>query len=117
MGNKSVPVSNLLIIKKITMPKSSSEKEMMVANENNIAQLSRRKFLGYAGATTGLLVGLSACKKDPKMPTNPKKGVDLGSGDFGILNYAYALEQLEAAFYIKVIMSKYSGMTALETAF
>ena len=30
-----------------------------------------------------------------------------GSGDLGILNYAYALEQLEAAFYTKVIAEAY----------
>jgi hypothetical protein len=41
-------------------------------------------------------------------------GVNLGSGDTGVLNYAYALEQLEAAFYIRVIQNKYSGMTAEE---
>jgi hypothetical protein len=28
--------------------------------------------------------------------------VDLGAGDTGVLNYAYALEQLEAAFYTEV---------------
>jgi hypothetical protein len=33
----------------------------------------------------------------------PSDGVDLGSGDTGVLNYAYALEQLEAAFYIMVV--------------
>jgi len=31
----------------------------------------------------------------------------LGSGDIGILNYAYALEQLEAAFYAAVIQGGY----------
>jgi hypothetical protein len=38
--------------------------------------------------------------------------VDLGSGDIGILNYAYALEQLEAAFYTMVVENNfYSGAT------
>jgi rubrerythrin len=33
-----------------------------------------------------------------------KNGIfDLGSGDFGVLSYAYALEQLEADFYTKVV--------------
>ena len=40
--------------------------------------------------------------------------VDLGSGDFGILNYAYALEQLEAAFYTNVVAQPYGGMTSEE---
>lgn len=98
------------------MPNSLSEKDQIIANEKNIAQLSRRKFLGYAGAATGLMAVAAACTPDnmPNMRTDA--GVPLGSGDIGILNYAYALEQLEAAFYTQVIMSKYSGMTASETA-
>jgi ferritin-like protein/filamin/ABP280 repeat protein len=34
-----------------------------------------------------------------------------GSGDIGVLNYAYALEQLEAAFYTAVVGSFYAGVT------
>jgi hypothetical protein len=49
------------------------------------------------------------------MPSNG--GINLGSGDIGILNYAYALEQLEAAFYLQVAATPYSGITALETAY
>ena len=56
----------------------------------------------------------SACHKDSN-PTDD--GVNLGSGDTGILNYAYALEQLEAAFYIKVASSFYSGITSAETSY
>jgi hypothetical protein len=41
-------------------------------------------------------------------------GVDLGSGDTGVLNYAYALEQLEAAFYIQVATSFYTGISTEE---
>lgn len=33
--------------------------------------------------------------------------IDLGSGDLGVLNYAYALEQLEAAFYTQVLAGAY----------
>lgn len=75
--------------------------------------LARRRFLtqtlGIASIAT-----LAACSKDD----NPgsQNGVDLGSGDIGILNYAYALEQLEAAFYTMVISSPYSGISAAEQA-
>src|ERR1700761_1979821 len=76
--------------------------------------MARRSFLRYAGvgaASVGLLAA-SACHKDHnvKLASN----IDVGAGDTGILNYAYALEQLEAAFYIQVIATPYSGMSASE---
>lgn len=77
--------------------------------------ISRRRFLGYGGAATALVIGISACNKNDNDNDN-SDGINLGSGDFGILNYAYALEQLEAAFYARVISSPYSGITANETA-
>jgi hypothetical protein len=75
---------------------------------------SRRKFLGYAGAASGLVVIAAGCNKDEVVSNGTLDGVDLGSGDVGILNYAYALEQLEAAFYTQVIMSQYAGMSSTE---
>ena len=42
------------------------------------------------------------------------EGALIGSGDVGILNYAYALEQLEAAFYTQVAASFYAGITTEE---
>lgn len=72
---------------------------------------SRRKFFGIVGAGTAIMATAAACKKDNNSTNG---GVDLGSGDTGILNYAYALEQLEAAFYSQVVMTPYSGISALE---
>ncbi|RDC66354.1 ferritin-like domain-containing protein [Adhaeribacter pallidiroseus] len=84
------------------------------------SSLQRRSFLKYAGAgaafTTLLLTG---CNDDddgkfngvvdppPTPPVDPNAvpAVNLGSGDTGILNYAYALEQLEAAFYDMLVKS------------
>ncbi|MEP7142813.1 MAG: ferritin-like domain-containing protein [Ferruginibacter sp.] len=93
--------------------KNSSDKELLA--ESNIKNLSRRNFLGYIGGASALLVTAAACKKNDD-PTNNNSGVDLGSGDPGILNYAYALEQIEAAFYTKVFESPYSGISASESA-
>ncbi|MDQ6757811.1 MAG: ferritin-like domain-containing protein [Bacteroidota bacterium] len=92
----------------------SSNYEVALNEERIIQPVSRRRFLGYVGATSALVATAAAsCKKSS--PTNT--GVDLGSGDVGILNYAYALEQLEAAFYIKVVSSFYAGITPLETEY
>ncbi|NDK55560.1 ferritin-like domain-containing protein [Pontibacter sp. BT213] len=68
--------------------------------------MERRMFMRYAGATaalTTLLFATTSCDEDgDDMPMDPT-AVDLGKGDTGILNYAYALEQLEAAFYAEVV--------------
>ena len=77
--------------------------------------IGRLKFLKFSGiavvAGTALLI--DSCKKDNNSSTGTVK---LGSGDTGILNYAYALEQLEAAFYTQVIATPYSGITTAEMA-
>jgi rubrerythrin len=50
------------------------------------------------------------------LPIEPIRqgAVDLDKVDEGILNYAYALEQLEAAFYTQAVSTPYSGMTSAE---
>ena len=52
----------------------------------------------------------------PNFGLSAAMAADLGAGDVGILNYAYALEQLEAAFYGKVLATPYTGMTDDEKA-
>lgn len=66
---------------------------------NNI---SRKNFFKYAGASAvgAVAVGLYGCGDDDPSGPPMEGAVNLGSGDVGILNYAFALEQLEAAFYI-----------------
>jgi hypothetical protein len=46
----------------------------------------------------------------PNFGISPALAAELGDGDIGVLNYAYALEQLEAAFYTQVIATPFSGM-------
>ncbi|SEI49797.1 Ferritin-like domain-containing protein [Dyadobacter koreensis] len=80
--------------------------------------LNRRLFLRSAGIATAVgTLAIGACKDDDDDMT-PSTGttVDLGRDDVGILNYAYALEQLEAAFYEQVVKTPYTGITAAETA-
>ena len=66
----------------------------------------RRTFLQWAGLTVGV-VALGCSDDEGDGGVGPGTGVDLGSGDTGVLNYAYALEQLEAAFYTQVIAGAY----------
>lgn len=70
---------------------------------------TRRRFLHWAGITIG--VSAAACRSEPM---GPGGAISLGSGDAGVLNYAYALEQLEAAFYTRVVLNPYSGMLGSE---
>ena len=93
---------------------NSHDKELLAVAESNIKNVSRRNFLGYIGGASALLMTAAACKKNSTNSNN--SGVDLGSKDTGILNYAYALEQIEAAFYTKVFESPYAGITADESA-
>jgi rubrerythrin len=86
---------------------------------------NRRSFLKLSGLTlvsAGLV--LAGCSDnnddDNNMQDNSlpglKNGVfDLGSGDFGVLTYAYALEQLEADFYTKVVNSTNFNITFNDT--
>jgi hypothetical protein len=82
---------------------------------NEAAQsFSRRKFFGIMGAGAVVAATAASCRKEHH---EEEGGVNLGSGDIGILNYAYALEQLEAAFYIKVIATQYTKMSWQEKSY
>jgi hypothetical protein len=71
-----------------------------------LTPLRRRSFLAYAGATT---LALAGCHKSDATPGT----TDVGSGNIGVLNMAYALKQVEAAFYVSVLTGSY--FTALPT--
>lgn len=91
------------------------KKTIQVSSQGATLDTSRRNFLKLSGiglAVAGLtLVGCN----DDDMEYMENPGIfDLGSGDVGILNYAYALEQLEADFYTKVVNSFYSGISNAE---
>ena len=79
--------------------------------------IKRRSFFMYAGATAGATaLVLAGCSKDDNTPGTPA-GISLGSGDVGVLNYAYALEQLEAAFYAQVVKTPAGDFQAGELAY
>ncbi len=79
--------------------------------------IKRRSFFMYAGATAGATaLVLAGCSKDSD-PVMSNNGINLGAGDVGVLNYAYALEQLEAAFYAQVKASTVAGFSPAEKAY
>ena len=96
----------------MNMKNSTKSEDQALIKEQDFfsSKLERRSFLRFAGAgAAGMALVAAGCKKDKL-----ESGVYLGSGDIGILNYAYALEQLEAAFYVQVATSFYTGATQAE---
>ena len=81
--------------------------------------VGRRSFLQYAGASAAVLALVAAgCRKDRNFGDVPSTGATLDfKDDFGVLNYAYALEQLEAAFYVKVASAPPSSFTTAQKAY
>jgi hypothetical protein len=87
-------------------------KNQVKVHEVNQAVLSgRRDFLKISGlAFAGAGLALAGCSSDDdntpdtsQLPGVRNGKFDLGGGDLGVLTYAYALEQLEADFYTKVV--------------
>ena len=88
----------------------------------------RRDFLKWSGAAAALLVA-AGCEQDatrtivevtpppevdPQNPSGAQAVTINAANDFGILNFAFALEQLEAAFYTQVVATPYAGITDQE---
>lgn len=90
------------------------KKTIHVSNQGATLDTSRRNFLKLSGigiVAAGLtLVGCD----DDDFEYNDNKIFDLGTGDVGVLNYAYALEQLEADFYTKVVNNFYANISTAE---
>ena len=80
--------------------------------------IKRRSFFMYAGATAGATaLVLAGCSKDSDNMPAPAGTISLGAGDPGVLNYAYALEQLEAAFYAQVVKTPAGDFKTGELAY
>ncbi|MFI5257537.1 MAG: ferritin-like domain-containing protein [Gemmatimonadales bacterium] len=96
---------------------SDQERTVVVDHPDQLwRQSSRRSFLKVLGVGGTILVlpNVFAACRDSDNPTGPSGPIALNlSTDTGILNYAFALEQLEAAFYTAVVASAaFGGMTA-----
>ena len=95
---------------------SESKELVITSGDQLLKQTTRRKFLGVmgmGGAIVFLPSVFTACKSDDISGTGgtPAQFTLNLSDDTGILNYAYALEQLEAAYYTAALASP--GFAAL----
>lgn len=76
---------------------------------------SRRQFLQQVGGAAGLTgLILTGCDSGGNSESDPETVTLDFSNDFGVLNYAYALEQLEAAFYAKAADDFYGNSGSVE---
>jgi hypothetical protein len=86
---------------------------------------SRKNFLKLVGASA-VALGIGSCElnsippePEPKLNLGPDPAPNdfstyLGSGDTGLLNLIYAVEQLQAAYFTSVMENPYPNMTDLE---
>ncbi len=76
---------------------------------------NRRDFLKRSALAGGVIVFASACSDSGIMdPDSDPEAASFGSGNVAVLNYAYLLEQLEAAYYIAVVNDFYPNATSAE---
>ncbi len=83
------------------LKKTTQLPQLESSGSRTFSNVSRRRFLNYAGASAGAILVASSCQKEMR-PTDkkvqvPSEGggkdggkavVNLGSGDIGILNFA-----------------------------
>ena len=98
---------------------SSSQPQNAELDQPLYAPIKRRSFFMYAGATAGATaLVLAGCKKDDNNTPSPSaNSVSLGNGNLSVLQYAYSLEQLEAAFYAQVVKTPASDFMGKELAY
>ena len=94
----------------------SQKTELVIRSSDELLQpTTRRKFLGVMGAmgTVMFLPSVfTGCRSDNSTGPGDSAAFAINLGtDAGILNYAYALEQLEAAYYTAALGS--AGFAAL----
>jgi hypothetical protein len=105
----------------------SDKNTIVIGNPEELGRVNTRRsflrMLGIGGSIVLLPSVFAACGDDDGAPFSPPgPGVGTGTGvrldlstDVGILNYAFALEQLEAAFYTAVVNGPaFSGLVAGE---
>ena len=102
------------------------EKRLMVISsaEQLLEGKTRRDFLklvGLGGAVIFLPSVLTSCNNSSSNIMGPPGSgsplvIDFAKGDIAVLQFAYALEQLEADFYTRVVANFSSSLSATEQA-
>ena len=67
--------------------------------------VDRRHFLGLLGLTAGALL-LPGCKKDEEDEGGSRPAIAIGSGDTGLMRFAFALESFMVLFYDQAIAAR-----------
>jgi hypothetical protein len=100
------------------MPDSRNSPGPTIVVDRPLTAGSRREFLRVLGVGSAIVLMptmFTACSDVTGTKRGPSAAVTLDlSTDIGVLNYAYALEQLEAAFYEEALQHIITGCTSSE---
>lgn len=100
----------------------AQKKTLVISSADQLLEArTRRDFLkviGVGGVLVMLPTALAACGTDNSTGPRPGTGntltIDFANGDFAVLQFAFALEQLEADFYTRVVAG-FSGSNLSST--
>jgi rubrerythrin len=95
--------------------KNDAVDEVDKANVNDRRMFLKMGGAGIAALALGSTNQITAFTNPAATNRQQQTTINLGSGDIGIMNFAFLLEQLEADFYTRVVANNfYAGATAEE---